>query len=62
MIEDPNYPVLAKEPKVDMAFGLHLYTNKEFPFLATKAGPVNANSDRFTISITGKGSHAMYPQ
>lgn len=51
MIEDQKYPVLESEPKVDMAFGMHLFTNREYPFIACKSGPFNANSDRFYITI-----------
>jgi amidohydrolase len=46
---------------VSMIFGGHV--DRHFPIgsIAVTDGPVNASSDAFTISITGKGGHAARP-
>jgi amidohydrolase len=48
-------------PKVDAAFGLHVTPQLEAGQLGYKAGPANAASDRFQITIHGKGGHAARP-
>jgi len=52
---------LLENPKVDVAYGAHLYNTLYYPDICTKAGPMNANSDRVNIIIKGKGSSAYLP-
>jgi amidohydrolase len=48
-------------PKVDAAFGLHVTPQLETGTLGYRIGPANAASDRFAITIVGKGGHAARP-
>lgn len=47
---------------VDAIIGQH--TGSDFPtgHIATKPGPISANSDVFTLTIQGRGGHASAPQ
>src|SRR5205823_13403249 len=47
--------------KVDAAFGLHCTPQLETGQLGYRAGPATAASDRFQITIKGKGGHAARP-
>jgi amidohydrolase len=60
MINDPNNPVL-KNPDVDQCYGIHLNNSKEVGTISVTDGAMTANSDRFSINISGKGGHAMAP-
>ena len=46
---------------VAVIFGGHVDRHFSVGTIAITEGPVNASSDRFTISITGKGGHAARP-
>ncbi|WP_051662996.1 amidohydrolase [Alicyclobacillus macrosporangiidus] len=46
---------------VDMVLGLHVRSPLEAGVLAISAGPINAASDRFDITIRGRGGHAAHP-
>lgn len=60
MIDDEKYPVM-ENPKVDKAYGIHLYNAFYYPDIATTVGPMNANSHSARIEIRGKGSSAYLP-
>lgn len=47
---------------VDAIFGIHCTPLFEVGDIALKTGAVTAAVDRFSITITGKGSHAAHPQ
>lgn len=51
-----------ENPKVDGAFGMHI-TGAGLPcgHIGFHEGPFMASSDRFTITIHGKGGHGAYP-
>ena len=42
-------------------YGMHNWPGAPVGSFATRAGPVMAACDEFTITITGKGGHAAYP-
>jgi amidohydrolase len=46
---------------VDAIFGIHVSNPVETGKLGFRAGPVNANSDRFRVTLTGRGGHAAGP-
>jgi amidohydrolase len=50
-----------EEPKVDAAFGLHVTPQLETGQLGYRPGPASAASDRFTVTVVGKGGHAARP-
>jgi amidohydrolase len=50
-----------EHPKVDVAFGLHLWNGLEVGRIGVDAGPIMASVDRFDLIITGVGSHGAYP-
>lgn len=53
---------ILENPKVDMAFGLHLWGTMEEKKGTTIVGPMMASPDEFTIKIIGKGGHASAPE
>lgn len=46
---------------VDMVIGIHLRSLTDVGLVAVSPGPINAASDRFDITIVGKGGHAAHP-
>ncbi|CAB3628229.1 amidohydrolase [Achromobacter marplatensis] len=58
MIEDG----LFERFDVDEVYGLHNMPNLALGKFSTTVGPVTSASDRFTIDIEGRGSHASRPQ
>lgn len=50
-----------EDPHVDAALGLHVQSNTPAGLIGIRAGLGSANSDRFTITIQGKGGHASRP-
>ncbi|KRX08428.1 Peptidase M20, dimerization domain [Pseudocohnilembus persalinus] len=60
MIQDEKYPVL-QNPKVDEAYGIHLFNSKYYPHVSAQTGPMTANSDFCEIKIIGTGSSAYMP-
>lgn len=50
-----------ENPKVDAAFGCHLWGNLPEGKVELKSGPLMASPDSFTITIIGKGGHAALP-
>src|SRR5579883_229025 len=49
------------DPPVDAAFGMHVDTERFVGQVALRSGPAMASSDRFVITIRGKGGHAASP-
>jgi len=49
-------------PKVDEIYGLHVWNYVPYPLVAVKQGPIMGSSDRFHISIKGKGGHGAIPE
>ncbi|MEK6711952.1 MAG: amidohydrolase [Nitrospinota bacterium] len=50
-----------EDPRVDMAIAAHVLPALPVGTVGTRGGPVLAASDKFHITIRGKGSHAAYP-
>ena len=50
-----------EKPKVDAAFGLHLWNDLPVGTIGIMAGPVMASVDQFEIEILGRGGHAAAP-
>jgi len=51
-----------EDPKVDAAFGLHVAQEVPLGTIELRAGPAMAASDKFRITIQGKGGHGARPQ
>src|SRR5262245_47115894 len=50
-----------EQPRVDAAFGLHLWNGLPVGTIGLMAGPVMASVDQFEITVTGQGGHAAMP-
>lgn len=50
-----------ENPKVDAAFGIHLWTPIESGKIGLSAGPVMAAMEEFELNIFGKGGHTSAP-
>jgi amidohydrolase len=50
-----------EDPAVDVAIGIHLWSDLPTGSVAITPGPVFASVDNFTIEITGRGGHAAAP-
>src|SRR5438128_10759188 len=50
-----------EQPRVDAAFGLHLWNDLPVGTIGVMAGPVMASVDEFEITIVGRGGHAAAP-
>jgi amidohydrolase len=48
-------------PRVDAAFGIHLWNDLPVGAVGIMAGPVMASVDQFEIEILGRGGHAAAP-
>ncbi|MFN2570545.1 MAG: M20 family metallopeptidase [Gemmatimonadales bacterium] len=48
-------------PRVDAAFGIHLWNDLPVGTVGITAGPVMASVDQFEIEILGRGGHAAAP-
>ncbi|HEX4632711.1 MAG TPA: M20 family metallopeptidase [Gemmatimonadales bacterium] len=48
-------------PKVDAAFGIHLWNDLPVGAIGIMPGPVMASVDEFEITIAGRGGHAAAP-
>ncbi len=57
MIEDG----VLESPKVDAAFGLHLWNHLEVGKVAVTDGPFMAAVDEFTVEVRGRGGHGAIP-
>ncbi len=51
-----------EDPHVDAVFGLHVASDMPAGQIGVRPGNVSAASDRFTITIQGRGGHAARPQ
>jgi len=51
-----------EDPKVDAAFGLHVFSTVPTGTIAATSGAIMGSVDNFTIRIKGKGGHAAMPQ
>jgi hippurate hydrolase len=49
-------------PRVDLVYGLHLWSYQPTGVIACCHGPVMAASDKITITVHGKGGHGAAPQ
>ncbi len=52
---------ILKNPQVDYALGLHLWSDLPCGHVAIQSGPVMAAADTFKVTIHGRGGHAAYP-
>jgi amidohydrolase len=52
---------ILEDPRVDAAFGLHLWNGLPVGKIGVDEGPIMASVDRFDIVIKGVGSHGAYP-
>ena len=52
---------ILENPRVDTAFGLHLWNGLPVGKIGIDNGPIMASVDRFAIVIKGVGSHGAYP-
>jgi amidohydrolase len=50
-----------EEPRVDAAFGLHLWNGLPVGKIGVDEGPIMASVDQFDIVVKGVGSHGAYP-
>ena len=50
-----------EDPKVDAAFGLHVWQDLDLGKVLVTPGPFMAAVDEFTVTVTGKGAHAAQP-
>ena len=50
-----------EQPRVDAAFGIHLWNDLPVGTIGVMPGPVMASVDQFEIEIVGKGGHAAAP-
>ena len=50
-----------EQPRVDAAFGIHLWNDLPAGTIGIMPGPVMASVDEFEISIHGRGGHAAAP-
>jgi amidohydrolase len=53
--------VLTQEPKVQQAYGMHLWPTIPSGVVASRPGPILAACERFEILIAGVGGHAAMP-
>jgi amidohydrolase len=49
------------DPKPDVVFGLHVSSFQNFGEIGLVAGAAMASSDRLTVRVHGRGTHAGYP-
>jgi amidohydrolase len=50
-----------EDPKVDVAFGIHMAQEEPVGTVSVRPGPMMAAADRFTIIVKGKGGHGAQP-
>jgi amidohydrolase len=53
--------VMSRDPKPEVAFGLHVMTQLETGELGYRAGAFMASADDFVMTVHGKGSHGAMP-
>ncbi|MHB8107056.1 MAG: M20 metallopeptidase family protein [Candidatus Cryosericum sp.] len=52
---------ILRSPDVTFVFGMHFWNTFEYGKVGLRAGPLMAESDRFTVTVTGRGAHAATP-
>lgn len=52
---------ILENPKVDAAFGLHLWGSYQEGSVKVKPGPIMAAPDKFVFKVIGKGGHGSTP-
>jgi amidohydrolase len=57
MIEDPVYPILDTEPRVDQVFGIHVSNSHLVGSYQLSDLYMSCMTDFFSILVTGKGGH-----
>lgn len=50
-----------EQPKVEAAFGLHIWNTVPLGKVCVTAGPAMAAADEFLITVEGKGGHGAHP-
>jgi len=50
-----------RDPKPDAAFGLHVWQELDLGKVGVTVGPMLAAVDGFTVTVTGRGTHAAAP-
>lgn len=53
--------VVSKEPKAQLAFGMHVWPTLPSGTIASRPGTLMAATERFEILLAGKGGHAAMP-
>ncbi len=53
---------IMRDPPIEAAFGLHLWSELPTGKVAVTSGPMMAAADEFEIIVHGRGGHAAYPQ
>lgn len=53
--------VVSKEPKAELAFGMHVWPTLPSGTIASRPGTLMAATERFEIVLSGKGGHAAMP-
>ncbi|WP_343208095.1 M20 family metallopeptidase [Anaerolentibacter hominis] len=53
---------ILKHPSVDYAVALHVDPTHKAGCITLEDGPVTANPDFFTITVTGQGGHGAFPE
>jgi amidohydrolase len=51
-----------ENPRVQYAYGQHIWSRTPTGKILIEGGPVMAGVDRLEVTLTGKGTHAAYPQ
>jgi amidohydrolase len=51
-----------EDPKVDAVFGMHVAQEMPVGLIGVRPGPAMAASDRFDVTIKGRGGHGARPQ
>jgi amidohydrolase len=50
-----------ENPQPDRSLSIHLWNDKPYGWIGVTAGPTMAASDRFTVTIKGRGGHGAAP-
>jgi amidohydrolase len=50
-----------RDPKPDVIYGLHVTSFQKFAEIGVVPGAAMASSDRLTVRVNGRGTHAAYP-
>jgi len=61
LLDTPPHAVDGSASPVTAAYAIHLTPNAPTGVVVTRPGPLMASSDRFTITVNGRGGHASDP-